>query len=304
MLKKMVKNLIKSPYLIIISLFFSSVLCFSCLKRLQHGVLERMDAKLAIQRIASKWEKTVILKQKDTIRPFIPDTRKYSLENLKEMLEIHGLVYVKPDRGTYGNGVMSVEPWTDELVPEQEQAPQYKLRYGIQSDLYPTLEELHNALVQRIGKKVYLIQQGIYLLTYRRRKFDIRALVQRTPQKGWETTGFIGRVAAQQKIITNYHGGGMTATIEELLGPYLEPRAFAKTYKEMKLLGVRVARQLAVKFPNLKEIGLDIAIDEQHQIWILEVNTLPALFPFKFLPDKDIYKKIRRYAVAYGRLKK
>ncbi|WP_334072716.1 MULTISPECIES: YheC/YheD family protein [Paenibacillus] len=260
---------------------------------------------MAIQRIASKWEKTVILRQKDTIRPFIPDTRKYSLENLKEMIEAHSLVYVKPDRGTYGNGVMSIEPWTDELLPEQqEQVTQYKLRYGIQIELYPTLEELHNVLAQRIGRKVYLIQKGIHLLTYRRRKFDIRALVQKTPQKSWETTGFIGRVAAQQKIITNYHGGGMVMTIDDLLSPYLEPKEFAKIYKEMKTLGTRAARQLARKFPNLREIGLDIAIDEQHQIWILEVNTLPALFPFKFLPDKDIYKRIRRYAVAYGRLKK
>ncbi|MNO08528.1 hypothetical protein D3C81_2312260 [compost metagenome] len=65
-----------------------------------------------------------------------------------------------------------------------------------------------------------------------------------------------------------------------------------------------MAAQLARRFPNLKEIGLDIAIDEQHQIWILEVNTLPALFPFKSLENKDIYKKIYRYAVSYGRFKK
>ncbi|GIP50969.1 YheC/YheD family protein [Paenibacillus vini] len=257
---------------------------------------------MAIQRIASKWEKTIILKQREMIRPYIPDTRKYDFEHLKEMVGIYGLVYVKPDHGTYGNGVMSIEPWKDDFDPESP--IQYKLRFGIQSELYPTLEELHATLSSRIGKKIFLIQKGIHLLTYRRRKFDIRALVQKTPKKTWETTGFIGRIAAQQKIITNYHGGGSIAPIEELLGPHLEPKEFAKIYKEMKSLGIHVAAQLARRFPNLKEIGLDIAIDEQHQIWILEVNTLPALFPFKSLENKDIYKKIHRYAVSYGRFKK
>ncbi|MEF2969189.1 YheC/YheD family protein [Paenibacillus sp. M1] len=257
---------------------------------------------MAIQRIGSKWEKTIVLRQRESIRPYIPDTRKYSLEQLKDMVNQYGLVFVKPDQGTYGIGVMSVEPWADELEPDNP--PQYKLRYGIQTELYPTLEELHTSLTANIGKQLFLIQRGIHMLTYRRRKFDLRALVQRTPQKTWETTGFIGRVAAQQKIITNYHGGGSVMLIEDLLGPYFSPKEFARVYQEMKTLGVRTAAQLARKFPNLKEIGLDIAIDDQHHIWILEVNTLPALFPFKMLKDKSIYKKIRRYAVAYGRLKK
>ncbi|MNW32928.1 Endospore coat-associated protein YheD [compost metagenome] len=256
---------------------------------------------MPIQRVASKWKKTIILKHREYLRPYIPDTRKYSLEHLKEMLELYGTVYVKPDLGTYGIGVMSAEYWTDELDPSLIR--QYKLRYGIESELFPTLEELHASISAKIGQKLNLIQQGIDMLTYRRRKFDLRALVQLTPQRTWETTGFIGRLAAPQKIITNHHGGGSIMTIEDLLGPYLTPKEFASLYKEMKNVGVHTAATLARKYRNLKEIGLDIAIDQGFKIWILEVNTLPALFPFKTLQNKDIYKKIRRYAVAYGRLK-
>ncbi|MNN54888.1 Endospore coat-associated protein YheD [compost metagenome] len=154
-----------------------------------------------------------------------------------------------------------------------------------------------------MGARLYLIQQGIDMLTYRRRKFDLRALVQKTPKNTWETTGFIGRLAAPHKIITNHHGGGEIMTMESLLAPYLTPKEFIELYKEMKKLGVLTAAGLARKYPNLKEIGIDIAIDQAIKLWILEVNTLPALFPFKTLENKDIYKKIRRYAVAYGRYK-
>ncbi|WMT41034.1 YheC/YheD family protein [Paenibacillus sp. D2_2] len=256
---------------------------------------------MAIQRIASKWEKTVILRQNELIRSYIPDTRKYSAEHLGEMLNSYGIVFIKPDNGTYGIGVMSAELWHDEL--DAGAGYQYKLRHGIHSEMFSTMDELHAAITSHTGRRLYLIQTGIRMLTFRRSKFDIRALVQKTPLKNWETTGFIGRLAAPQKIITNYRGGGTIMTIESLFAPHLTPKQFIALYKEMKLLGVRVAAQLARKFPNLKEIGLDLAIDEQHRIWILEVNTLPALFPFKHLNNKEIYKKIRRYAVHYGRLK-
>jgi hypothetical protein len=256
---------------------------------------------LAIQRVASKWEKTVILRKNELVRPYIPDTRKYSSDHLKEMLNTYSVVFIKPDCGTYGIGVMSAELWSDQLDPKSNL--QYKLRYGTKSELFSTTDELHAAVSSHIGKNAYLIQTGINMLTFRRSKFDIRALVQKTPQKTWETTGFIGRLAAPQKISTNYRRGGTIMTIENLFAPNLTPKQFANLYKEMKVLGVRVASQLAKRYPKLKEIGLDLAIDKEAKIWILEVNTLPALFPFKYLENKEIYKRIRRYATHYGRLK-
>lgn len=241
------------------------------------------------------------MKQREYLRPYIPDTRKYSFEHLQEMIGLYDMIYIKPDHGTYGVGVMSAEVYTNDLEPDI--VSQYKLRYGVHCNTYSTIDELHTAISDKIGHKLYLIQKGIYMLTYRRRKFDLRVLVQKTPNQNWETTGFIGRIAARGKIITNHHGGGEIMTIEDLLGPYLLPKEFVELYKEMKSIGVQTASALSRKYPNLKEIGLDLAIDEQFRPWILEVNTLPALFPFKTLQDKEIYKKIRRYAVSYGRLK-
>ncbi|WP_055106449.1 YheC/YheD family protein [Paenibacillus ihumii] len=256
---------------------------------------------MAIQRIASKWEKTKALNKREHILPYIPDTRVYSLAHLQDMLNEYGMVYIKPDCGTYGIGVMCAELEKDDI--DENAGPLFKLNFGTQSEVHPTVEELHKSIKEKIGAKTYLIQKGITLLTYRRRKFDLRALVQKTPHNTWETTAFIGRVAAPQKIVTNHHSGGTALPIEELLGPHLSPSQFSALYKEMKTLGVQVASQLSRKYPRLKEIGLDLAIDEQYRIWILEVNTKPALFPFKWLQDKSIYKKVRRYAVAYGRLK-
>lgn len=270
---------------------------------------------MSIQRIASKWRKTQIILQQPNLQPYIPETRKFSVEDLRAMIHQYGLVYVKPDRGTYGNGVMSAEYY--QAVPEENgetlneenpvkenPEPRYKLRFGIQSQTYKTFEELYSALMDKIKRRDYLIQQGIHLLTYHRRKFDIRVLVQKNLKREWETTGFIARLGALQKIITNHHGGGTAYPVEQLLSPHMDERQLELLLSELRLVGTQVGYQLQHAYPKLKEIGLDIAIDADFKSWILEVNTMPALFPFKELKDKRIYKRIRRYAIYYGRLRK
>ena len=132
--------------------------------------------------------------------------------------------------------------------------------------------------------------------------FDLRVLTQKNLQHNWETTGVLGRVAAPGKIITNIHGGGRLATFEELVLPHLHQDGFKKLRTELYRLGIHTAVQLQTSFPRLKEIGIDIALDEAGRPWILEVNTLPGIYAFGLLPDKETYRKIKRYAMAYGRL--
>ncbi|MBP2002366.1 hypothetical protein J2Z69_003438 [Paenibacillus shirakamiensis] len=254
---------------------------------------------MIIQRIASKWQKTLVLQQRSSLLPYIPETRKYSAEELNQLLLEYSMIYIKPDRGTYGNGVMCIEKLSKQT--DQEEEFFYKLKSGIQTEEFNSVEGLHQTIMDKIKGQEYLIQQGIYLLKHQRRKFDIRVLAQKNLQRKWETTGYIGRVAALQKIITNHHSGGTTYPVEFLLGKHMNSSQLQLAMSELRQLGTQVGYQLEKVYPNIKEIGLDIAIDHDFKAWILEVNTLPALFPFKFLKDKHIYSKIRRYAIAYGR---
>jgi hypothetical protein len=52
------------------------------------------------------------------------------------------------------------------------------------------------------------------------------------------------------------------------------------------------------RFPGVKEIGVDLAIDNQFKPWILEVNTLPDPYIFRRLNNKAVFGKIIRYARA------
>ncbi|PYE48712.1 YheC/YheD family protein [Paenibacillus barcinonensis] len=289
---------------------------------------------MSIQRVSSKWAKTTVLQRNRHVNEYIPVTRKYSRQTLERMTALFPANYIKPDRGTYGNGVMRVKTTRVTLatsVPEEKatstsdgdtpdesksspsqsaEQPRpakleiltYHLQHGLEEQTFQSLDELEHALNKRIQQRDYIIQQGIPLMKHEGLPFDLRVLTQKNLQHNWETTGILGRIAAPGKIITNIHGGGRLATFEELVLPHLKKERFQKLKHELYRLGIHTAVQLQSTFPRLKEIGIDIAIDDQGRPWILEVNTLPGIYAFGLLPDKEAYRKIKRYAIAYGRL--
>lgn len=275
---------------------------------------------MKIQRVPSKWAKTKVILQNQSLSLYVPDTRKYDLSVLKEMLALYAMVYIKPDRGSFGIGVMRVEQRTVILSPSQQKTEMtatanneereqqeaqvlYILRYAKTAEVFFSPEELHEALQKRIQNRTYLVQKGIDLLRHQDRPFDLRVLAQKTPSGAWETTGMLGRVAAPQKIVTNYHSGGSILSVNTLLKNHMNPSETLSTINQLKSLGVQIAGQLEITYPGIKEIGLDIAMDQHMDMWLLEVNTLPSIVVFKLFPDKSIYRRIHRYAVAYGRVK-
>lgn len=235
--------------------------------------------------------------QHRTLRSHLPDSMRFSREHLLHMLRKYKMVYVKPVNGTWGKGVIRVEM----ISPSGEEGYHYHLDTTLRT--CSSFDELYNALCKRKLKKRYLIQQGIDLLQYQNRRFDLRVMVQRTPQKGWKTTGIIGRLAHPRKIVTNYHNDGKLMPVEKLLAPHLR-QAYLPTYlASLESLGEAVAEHLNSRFPGIRDLGVDVALDQKLRPWILEVNTSPDPYIFRKLKDKSMFRTVMQYARANGKLK-
>ncbi|RKP58130.1 YheC/YheD family protein [Cohnella endophytica] len=243
------------------------------------------------QYVSSKWKKTEALLRNRSLQNIIPKTVRFNRIQLKTMLESSGMVYIKPDTGSYGNGVMRVE----------RKKGRYSFQAGERLRTFSTFDFLFEALRKETKSRRYLIQRGIHLLKYKGRRFDLRVMVQLNPKKAWETTGIIGRVAAPRKIVTNFHNGGKPMSATRLLGQHLNKQAMENKINSLEVLGVRTAKTLRRKFPGLRVIGLDVGMDPSLTPWILEVNTNPDPYIFRKLPDPTIFRTIQRYAKAYGR---
>ncbi|MBB6674413.1 YheC/YheD family protein [Cohnella nanjingensis] len=254
---------------------------------------------MPIRRVRSKWAKTDALLASPEMKEFVPVTRKFDLRTVREMLHQLGMVYVKPVHGTFGRGVIRVEYVAGLPSP-------YRFQSGERLYRFDTFDAMYAKLLQVKKPRDYLVQQGIELLRHDGRRFDFRIMVQHNPAGRWASTGIIGRLSHPRKIVTNYHSGGTPLPFEALM-----QEACAKNgadlgeYRErLRTLGVRVAKTLELRFPGLKEIGIDVAIDQEMKPWILEVNTLPDPYIFLRLRDRSVYRRIRAYAVAYGRFPK
>ncbi|MFD1954670.1 YheC/YheD family protein [Paenibacillus thailandensis] len=252
---------------------------------------------MAIQRVRSKWAKTVVLLQSEQLRGYIPVTKKFSESSLQTALNQFGMIYVKPVNGTFGKHVIRVEQHNPDT------GRSFTFQEGTRLVACRSFEELYRELRRRIQGRPFLVQQGIELLRHAGRRFDLRVMVQKNGSQ-WETTGIIGRLAHPRRIVTNYHSGGTPMDHHILMSGHLSEAEQLDFDSKLRKLGVLVAEQLQAAYPGLKEIGIDIAVDTGRKPWILEVNTLPDPFIFRKLKDKAVFSKIYRYAAAYGRFRK
>jgi glutathione synthase/RimK-type ligase-like ATP-grasp enzyme len=245
--------------------------------------------------IRSKLLKTTVLLKDRTFKQYVPETRHFSSDNLIVMLRAYRMVYVKPDRGRYGHGVMKVE------MLSGLESSSYRLYFGSVAREYTSYDECLAAVDYLMASRSYIVQQGIRMLTHDGNPFDIRIMVQKSRLRCWETTGYLAKVAAPHQIVTNFHSGGTPQELIPLLSCHMTTNEAILYVSRLCHLGEMVALHYYRSFPDLTEVGLDIAIDRDLRPWILEVNTRPLADLFKKLKDQTMYTTMCRYARLNGR---
>lgn len=216
------------------------------------------------RQLASKLLKTEALLQNGQVAAHIPQTVKYSPEELRRMLDRYRFVFIKPVKGGGGHGVIKVG---------RHAAGYYCTRLS-QTYRCARFEELVRVLSSIKLKRSYLIQQGIELATIGGRPIDYRV---KTVKNGgqWEFRAIVGRLARPGLVVTNLCKGGTLLPGRAGLKRSLRGISTSAKLKEMRGLTRLCISVLENHFPGLGELGFDYGIDRSGRIWILEVNTRP-----------------------------
>lgn len=231
-----------------------------------------------------------ILMRNEELHPHLPETRRASVENLREMMNRHNELIIKPNSSSLGAGVIMVERTDND---------RWIFNFNHQKISFSP-DELPVILRKRAANKYYLIQQRIPLAKYHGSPFDLRVSVQKNGSGEWQVTGIVGKVAKPGRYVTNVAKGGTCKSLEELVSgcPGLD---FDKVFNRIEVLSLKAVKELETEFPSLADVGLDIGLTEDGFPMFIECNGRDLRITFGKARMMDVWKATHTTPISYAR---
>lgn len=219
--------------------------------------------------------------------------RMKGFPTLYEMMKRKPYLYLKPEDGKAGQGIMRVRYQKSKSLPYRIQIQNNK-----NSTTYKaaSLERLWNRVYQETKGSSYLIQQGIELAQVHGRPFDLRILVQKNESGLWAVTGVGARMAGAKSITTHVPRGGTIEDPEKLLPIVFGQERSDAILSEVKKAAVHIARQIEKSSGHPHgEMSMDLGIDNEGVLWFFEANSRPMKFDEPGIRKKSL-ERIFQYS--------
>jgi len=192
-----------------------------------------------------------------------PETALYTKDNAPHWLKKFNYLFFKPQTGSKGKGIFSIRKVEDRFVLNQKRPVTRKV--------------LIKKISQFTKKETYIVQQGIEVLTINNAPFDIRVLVQRGGGS-LVKIHHASRIAGENQITSNIHSGGFAQNTQKILKKIGWDKNERSTINDkIKNFSLKLHKFLEENIGQpIMEFALDLAIDENHQIYLLEINARPG----------------------------
>lgn len=210
---------------------------------------------------------TDTLFEHDILRPFIPTTHK--LLHTKQALQIlqrEKKLVLKPITGSRGIDIYFLSLMNKNILIQTQKG---------KSIISETLNGKHciHFIQELISRQEYMTQTYLPIHDTNQAPFDIRIFLQKNQYGHWERKATGIRHGAPNTLISNLSGGGKVESFEEW------KKQFVGGKKVDRLIS-RIVKHLPTFLENrlvpLFEIGLDIGVEMNGNIWILDVNSKPG----------------------------
>ncbi len=250
---------------------FPSVLfCRKTLKEADRMFIQNLVGnKYFNSHVVNKWDIWQWLSISDKLSRSLPETGlAANLQEVRKLIDESGCIYLKPDSGNQGKGIYQLEKKRNE----------YKISYRLNgSNMTKVLDNwcaVEKYLAAELDLNKYIFQKRIPLLKSNDRLIDFRVIVVKDQYGSWVVPGMITRYGVKESIVSNISSGGSAEkTWDTLVGIYNNDynEAFKK-YKEMEQISILCCSILEKKEVHLGYIGVDLGMDEDKNLWIIEIN--------------------------------
>jgi glutathione synthase/RimK-type ligase-like ATP-grasp enzyme/translation elongation factor EF-1beta len=213
-----------------------------------------------------KWRIQKILEKDLNAKKYLPKTLLFKgVNTLTKMLQEFPFIYLKPVGRSLGLGIIKIT---------KDGPEEYTAKYRRRGNLYSlngTLADILPKLSTLMGKRAYIVQEGIPLATYNGNIFDLRVTVQKDETGTWGLSRWKARVAAQNSIVTNISAGGTGAHINQITDSVFKEEG-PEILNNIKTACLSICSAIENKISGIGDIGLDIGVTEGGKIYIIEAN--------------------------------
>ncbi|MFD1773181.1 YheC/YheD family protein [Paenibacillus rhizophilus] len=239
--------------------------------------LEHPGIRLYNPYFFNKWSLFEWLKGSHATSRHVPATRRLrSSRTLSSMLKTHSSLYLKPESGKAGKGIMRIKYHAEGDLPYRLQIQSGKRNVTYKA---ASMERLWSRIGKERGDSRYIVQQAIELATCKGRPFDLRVLLQKNGKGGWGVTGIGARLAGSRSITTHVPRGGSVEEPSSMLEAMFGPERSVSILKSVSATALLIARQIErASGYMLGEMSMDLGIDEKGGLWFFEANSRPMKF--------------------------
>jgi glutathione synthase/RimK-type ligase-like ATP-grasp enzyme len=220
--------------------------------------------------LPSKWEIYEALKNHPHLQAFLPKTSKiHTSEDMWKQLDEHERIVLKPAFGARGTGIYLVKKTNEgAIVTMTKKAEKYERSFQSKSHVNKWVDRL----LQRYS---YLCQPYLELSTAENHPFDLRVLLQKDHRNQWVERGRGIRLGQKDNITANIATGGLFLPVTTFLQTYPDTIPLAAEHTIQHILRT-LPDQVEARFNRLFELGIDLGVDRNGQVWILDINSKPG----------------------------
>ncbi|MDF2606406.1 MAG: hypothetical protein K0S34_596 [Bacillales bacterium] len=221
--------------------------------------------------IFDKWEMHEWLEKSPKIKNFLPETIKYKHpSDITWFLDHFQTAYIKPISGSQGFGISRT--YLDEGNYIIKLNDKENNENAVQ--IFTDKKEFHNFLKSKLKANRYLIQQSIDVLTLEDKMIDFRVLLVKDYYGQWKDMGIIAKYGVKGNIVSNISSGGYASTGEDAFRNVCglnddEIFTLRNRISDLCILAAQTMEDYGIHCANF---GIDIAIDNNLNIWIIEIN--------------------------------
>lgn len=223
-------------------------------------------------RFLSKDDAHELLISEKHMQPYLPHTALAKDETIISFLSQYNAIFIKPANGSQGRGIIRAERSKNEIISKSSSGKGLGSRFHFDSDA----AFLH-WLLPMLQNRTFIVQQAISLISYHRKPLDFRVLCHRNFQDKWKATSAVARISAEEQFVSNLARGGELAKPAKILTELFDQEKALKHLSLMKELAIEASMVISKRSEGIfAELGVDIGIDNDENLWIIEVNAKPS----------------------------